>query len=370
MHFTASQDQLGRALSQVTRFVQSQNSMPILGGIQLIATENTVQLQTTDLFSLITAEIPAMVSEPGYVVVPASTFSELIHRLPTATVDIEAESGTGKTLVKYGRSRATIHGFGTERLPEFPGIENTSVPVILPAGMLADLSRQILFACSKEDSRPILKGIHTELGAGKMVMVSTDGSRLSHAWVALPDYRGPEIKIILPAKVLLEGSRLSGGQQPISMSFAPGFVRLATDDVTLVSRLLDGEYPEYQRVIPQSYSVRIRIPLSELRGSMERAHLIASKDRSNSVRLAHQVGNLQISASAAEIGQALEELESDSQGQEMDVLFNSTFILDALKSMTGDDVTVELSGVQSPAKISDADNPQYFHIVLPLRQLV
>ncbi len=370
MHFTASQDQLARALSQVGRIIQTQNSMPILGGIQLIATENTVQLQTTDLFSLITAEIPAMVTQPGYVVLPASTFSELIHRLPTATVDIESEPGTGKTLIKYGRSRATIHGFGVERIPEFPGIESTSVPAVIPPGVLADLSRQILFSCSKEESRPILKGIHTELGAGKLVMVSTDGSRLSHAWVALPDYRGPEIKIILPAKVLLEGSRLSGGQQPVSMSFAPGFVRLATDDVTLVSRLLDGEYPEYQRVIPQSYPVHIRISLSELRGSMERAHLIASKDRSNSVRLAHSVGGLQISASAAEIGKAEEELECDSQGPEMEVLFNSTFILDALKSLTGDDLIMELSGVQSPAKISDADNPQYFHILLPLRQLV
>lgn len=370
MHFTASQDQLARALSQVGRIVQSQNSMAILGGIQLTATENTVQLQTTDLFSLITAEIPAMVTQPGYVVVPAPTFSELIHRLPTATVDIAAETGTGKMLIKYGRSRATIHGFGSERLPEFPGVEAASMPAIIPAGTLADLSRQILFSCSKEDSRPILKGIHTELGAGKMVMVSTDGSRLSHTWVALPDYRGPEMKVILPAKVLLEGSRLSGGQQPVTMSFAPGFVRLATEDVVLISRLLDGDYPEYQRVIPQEYPVHIRLPISEFRGSVERAHLIASKDRSNSVRISHQVGGLTIRASAAEIGQAEESLECDSQGQEMDVLFNSTFILDALKSLSGDDLIMELSGVQSPAKICDADNPQYFHIVLPLRQLV
>ncbi len=370
MHFTASQDQLARALSQVSRIIQSQNSMPILGGIQLMATDNTVQLQTTDLFSLLTAEIPAMVLEPGYVVIPGATFSELIHRLPTATVDIESDTGTGKTVVKYGRSRTTIHGFGTERIPEFPGIEGNSQAAIVPAGVLSELARQILFSCSKDESRPILKGIHMELGAGKLVMVSTDGSRLSHAWVALPDYRGPEIKVILPAKVLLEGSKLAGGQQPVSMSFAPGFVRMATDDAILISRLLDGEYPEYQRVIPQTYPIHIRVPLLELKGSVERAHLIASKDRSNSVRFSHQVGTLQISSSAAEVGQAEEQLDCDSQGQEMEVLFNSTFILDALKSLTGEDLIMELSGVQSAAKLLDADNPQYFHIVLPLRQLV
>lgn len=370
MHFSADQDQLAKALTNASHLVQPQNTMAVLSGIQINATENGITVESTDLFNKLSIHLSAYVTEPGSVVLPASTVTDLIHRIPTATVDLQSDGITGKTTIKYGRSRTTIHGFGSERLPQFPELGDESATVILPPGTLSTFARQILFACSKEESRPILKGVSLELGDGKMVLVSTDGSRLSHAWAALPDYRGPHTKLVLPGKVLTEASRLGSSVQPITMTCTTGFVQFASDDMVLQSRLLDGEYPEYQRVIPQDYPVQIRLPITELRGSVERAQLIASKDRSNAVRIMHQIGSLQIEASAAEVGQALEQLECHSQGPEMDIMFNATFILDVLKSFVSDDVLIEFSGIQSAARFREADSSQYFHIVLPLRQLV
>lgn len=370
MQFTVDQNQLAQALSMVIRLVQQQNTMAVLGGVQLTASDSGLDVQTTDLFSVMTVKVRAHVIEPGTIVLPASTFNDLIHRLPTATVDVQVDPHSGKAVLKYGRNRATIHGFGNDQLPEFPTFGEGVVSVTLPAGTLTSFARQIIFACSKEESRPILKGIHIELGSGKIVLVSTDGSRLSHAWAALPDYRGPEMRLVLPAKILAEASRLDSSGQPIVVTFRDGFVQFATQDTMLTSRVLDGDYPDYQRVIPQDYQVQIRVPTADLRGSVERAHLIASKDRSNAVKFNHQIGLLQMTASAAEVGQAQEILECDSQGSEMEIMFNSTFIIDALKSFSGEEVMIEFSGVQSPARIRDAANSQYFHILLPLRQLV
>ncbi len=370
MHFSADQNQLAKALTNASHLVQSQNTNPILSGIQINTTENGITVESTDLFNKISIHLPAYVTEPGSVVLPASTFTDLIHRIPTATVDLQSDSISGKTVIKYGRSRTTIHGFGSERLPQFPALGDESTTVTLPPGILSTFARQTLFACSKEESRPVLKGLSLELGEGKMLLVSTDGSRLSHSWAALPDYRGPHTKLVLPAKVLSEASRLGSSVQPITMTSTAGFVQFSSEGTVLQSRLLDGEYPEYQRVIPQDYPVQIRLSITELRGSVERAQLIASKDRSNAIRMIHQIDVLQLEASAAEVGQALEQLECHSKGPEMDILFNATFILDALKSFISDEVLIEFSGIQSAARFREADNSQYFHIVLPLRQLV
>lgn len=369
MHFFAAQDQLSRALSQVSRAISPQNNMAVLSGVQFEVLDGRLYLTATDLYTQITAELPVEASEPGYIVLPATTITELIQRLPTATVEIQSDAVEGRAMVRYARNRATIHAFGSDRLPDFPEFSHELESISLPAGAFSALARQLLFATAKDESRPILRGVFVKLGNGRLVAAATDGSRLSQSWIPLPDYRGREIEAIFPPKLLVEGARISA-QSPVEITISHDLVRLSAQDVKVTSRLLDGQYPDYQRVIPQEYMVQGRVLISDLRGALERVNLIASKDRSASVKISHHLGTLEIAASAQELGQAFEALDFDSHGPEMELLFNPTYFLDGLKSLEGDEAVIEFSGIQSPARIREAESSQYFHILLPLRQLV
>ncbi len=370
MKFSAAQDQTATALQQVIRVIQPQNTMAIATGVQLQAQAGRLQLSATDLSNHMLAEIPCDVSEPGYVVLPASIFNDFIHRLPTATFELSTHSESGRVTIRYGRNSAIINGFGREILPEFPRItSNPNQTIELPAGTLVSLSRELLFACSKDDTRPILKGIYVTVGNGKLVSVSTDGSRLSHAWFPVPAYRDSEQSVVMSPKVLSEGARINGSD-PTTIKFGSGLIELSVPGLTFTGRLLDGQYPDYARVIPDAYVTQCRMSLTELRGAVERVSLITSKDRSTPLRIRVEYGIVELSAEAAEIGQAKEVIECSTEGQDLDILFNPAYILDAIKSLDSEELIFEFSGVQSPAKIRGTDNSSYFHILLPLRQLV
>ncbi|NMP20915.1 DNA polymerase III subunit beta [Sulfobacillus harzensis] len=369
MHIYATQDQLAKALATVSRVIMPQNNMPILAGIQLDARDNLLTLTATDLFTTLQSEIAAEVTEPGTIVLPASLLTELVQRIPTATLELGTEDSGAKAVIKYGKNRATLHGFGSERLPEFQALEGSLETVVIGSGIFTRLARELLFACAKDETRPILRGVSLTLDSGRLIFATTDGTRLSHTWVAVPEYRGGERSCVVPAKLVAESARLNAAEDA-ELTLGSNLVRIRTGSSVIVSRLLDGQYPDYQRVIPQEFVVQGRVRVSDFRGALERANLIAARDRTSSVRIRHQGGQLDISASAQEFGQTYESVEFDSHGQELDLLFNPVYLLEALKSLEGEEAVLEFSGVQSPLRIRDTENAQYSHVVLPLRQLV
>lgn len=363
------QDRFYRALVQVSRIIQPQNTLPVLAGVQLQASDSRLTLTATDLTTRLEAEIEAEVREPGTIVLPAQTLAELVHRLPTAHLELETLDG-GRVRLRYGRNQATLHGFGDETLPDFPDPLQAMERIAIPGDALAAVGRQTLFACSREEARPILKGVSLRVGEGRLVFASTDGSRLSQTWLPVPEYLHEGPAVVIPARALAECSRLAAGAAEAGLSLSSEVLKVELPGVTLVTRLLDGAFPDYQRVIPQAYQVTAELPLSELRGALERANLIAARGHAGSVRICHRLNQLEISAVAAEVGEAEETLDCVSHGPEMELWFNPSYLLDALKSLTGDDVQLQLAGIQAPACLRTRQEPNYFHIVLPLRQLV
>ncbi|AEJ38230.1 DNA polymerase III, beta subunit [Sulfobacillus acidophilus TPY] len=369
MQFEASQDQLAKALALVSRVIQPQNNLAVLSGVQLDARDNVLSITGTDLFTMLVSHIPVHVDEPGTIVVPAALTAELIHKLPTATLTVQANYDSGKAIVRYGKNQATLHGFAQERLPDFPDIEGPLRTIAIAAGTFPRLARQLLFACAKDETRPILRGVSLKLGSGRLVLAATDGSRLSQTWIPVPEYLDDPLECVLPAKAVAEAARLNTAADG-ELTVGSNMMRFRSSEGELVARLLDGQYPDYQRVIPQEYVAQGRINVNDFRGALERANLIAAKDRAASVRIRHTVGELQISASAQEYGQTLESVECDSHGQDLDLLFNPIYLLEALRSLEGDEALLEFSGVQSPLRIREVEHSQYSHVVLPLRQLV
>ncbi|PSR24354.1 MAG: DNA polymerase III subunit beta, partial [Sulfobacillus thermosulfidooxidans] len=334
---------------------------------QLDAQDQTLRLTATDLSHHLTATIPCEVSEPGTIVLPAGPLAHLIHRLPTATFTLTTDAATGQATIRYGRNKAVLNGFGSDTLPQFPAMPSDALTVSLPAGTLSTLHRQLVFACAHDETRPVLQGVSAQITAGRFLLAATDGSRLSYTELPVPDYAGADQSFIIPPKVLIEGARLNT-TQAITLTLDSGLIRVATPGLMLTSRLVDGQYPDYQRVIPAEYAHQFRITRADLQKSLERLQLMATKDVSP-VHLHLAPGRLTLSLQSSEVGHIEETFDCPTQGQPLDVLFNPRYLLDAMKSLDGEEALIELSGPQSPARIRSVNDAPYFHIALPLRQL-
>lgn len=369
MRVVLEQLPLAKALQVVSRVVSAQNTLPVLSGVLVHAEGTSVALTATDLVSQITTQIAADVQEEGALVLPAATLTDLVQRIPTAELRIEADTLRGQAVVHFGRNRVTLHGYLATELPAFPVLDASSEPVPLPAGTLTRMARQTLFACAKDESRPILKGVHTVLGEGKMVCVSTDGTRLSQSWVPLPDLRSEPANFVIGGRSFQEAARIAG-TDAVTMQYSGTMVRFTTPTATLTTLLLEGRYPEYQRVLPDQYVTEMRMATSILRGAVERANLIAHHDRGSSIHLKYDAGQLEVTTQASEVGQVYEVLDVDSQGQSLELSFSPALLWDAVRSIESEEIILEFSGAQMPARIREATNSLYSHIVLPLRQLV
>lgn len=367
--FHVEQDTLDKALAMVSRVIQPQTALAVLAGIQLDAHDDHITLTATDLFTWLQVTINAQVTRPGTTVLPARILPELVHRIAPGSISIDLSADGTKATVRYGRNYTTIYSYGAERLPECPRLTDATTPFTLDPAEFPRLARQLIFACAKDEARPILKGIAVTLEPGAVHWTASDGSRLSHRTMPLPDYHGPSQQVVMPAKALAEAARVGDHAKAAQVTISSRLIQITIGPLTIVSRLLDGQYPGFQRVMPQDYAIQGYTDLTSLRGAIERANLLASQDRSPAVRLRHHAGQLDILAAAAELGQATESLEFVGDGPDMELLFNPSFLLDALRSLDGSEVWLEFSGIQSPLRIRSADDAQYFHIVLPLRQL-
>jgi len=376
VRFVADQAQLARALQQVTRIVSPQNTLPALAGVRIQVLDpvmadghGTVRLSCTDLTSEVMVEVLVSGAEPGGIVLPASTLTDLVLRIPTAEVRCDVDIVGHRATVAYGRNRATLQGFGLQEMPDFPRRDLDALEFDLGPGALNRLARQTVFATAHDESRPVLKGAHVKLGDGKLIMVGTDGTRLSHAWVALPEYRGPETEFVVSQRALSEAARLAGAEAT-HLKRAGNQLEIRTAAGTLVTLLLEGRYPDYQRVLPEQYLTRIRVGTDALRGAVERVNLIAHKDRGGSIRLGYNGSALEIQSEAIDVGQAYEMLEVDGEGQPMELSFSPGLLLDGIKSLETEQMALDFSGAEMPARLSEVEGSSYFHIVLPLRQMV
>lgn len=366
MHVLVDQNALTQALSQTSRIINPQNAMPILAGVELRTVPGKLIVYATDLISSLTLEVSADVREPGRLVVSSQTFSEWIRRVPTAMVELLANDG--KLQVRYGRNRATLQIFADEYLPELENVEGASLSV--PADTFQRLSRELLFSCSRDDTRGVLRGIGLTYGHGRMVFEATDGSRFSQTWIAVPEFLDDPTTIVLPAKTINEAARIAT-DAPIRLTLGRQRALIEAAGTTLLTRLLDGAYPDLSHAAPEEYVTSCLVSASDFRGGLERMNLLTARDHLNSVRVRHiPEQGLELSSSSQDVGDAIELIACESHGPEMDLLFNPQYLIEALKSLPGEDALFEISGPQSAARLRTPEGSNYFHAVLPMRQLV
>ncbi len=366
MRATVDQAQLAQALTQANRLVNPQNTMPVLSGVEIQTTSTGLLIYSTDLTTFLTISVPAQVTEPGRSVVSAQTLSELVRRIPLAHIEI-VEQG-GRLQVRYGRNHATLQTYGDQTLPECPRVEGTRLS--LPAGEFADLSRELLFATSHDEMRSVLRGVALTYGHGRLVFQATDGTRFSHRWLAVPDVLDEPATIIVPAKALTEGARL-WPETDVTMTLGSKLAQFEAKDMVLATRLLEGTYPDLSHAAPETYIVTCQVSANDLRGGLERVHLITVKEHMASVKIHTLPGQgMELTASSQDVGSLSEMVDCLCEGQELEILFNPQYLIEGIRSFSDADVIFELSGMQSAARIRGTEESSYFHAVLPMRQLV
>ena len=368
MQWTVGQSDLAGALQKAIRLVAPQNTMPILSGVQLTADGDSVHVETTDLTHAMRVTLTAEVTTPGTVVIPAAVLHNLVQKIPTATITVTQEAPGNPVMVRYGsRNRVTLQPFGTETLPAFPqSAEEAEWHQTFAPGDWVTLHRQVPFACAKEDTRPVLKGVAVTTVNGSVEWVATDGSRLSWRGGGTGSF---PLHIITP-KWMQEVARMNA-HDPVTVTFYPTVAVAQTSDgrTMLQGRYLSGEFPAYSRVIPSAYPTTLTVDRAELLALIDRLLAVQGKERGVPLELIIEAESVRGVLQASQTGGMEEWLEGHIEGEPRDVLFNPQFLADAVRVFEGDQVTLAFAGDQAPAKIFDPQDPQYFHLVLPLRKL-
>lgn len=372
MNFVIEKERFLNLLYLTNSIVERRNTMPILANVRLSAENNQVSIAATDLEVSLVGEAEAKVKTPGSITVDARMIYEIIRELPNDQV--RAQVSTGQRLeIECGQSRFKINGIASDEFPSLAGV-NLQNPVPLEAQRLAEMIAKTAFAISSDETRYNINGVLLEsiegpLGPGKKVLrfVATDGHRL--AFIDRPaDGLNLERPVIIPRKGVQEiGKVLEGNDGAAQVAVSEGFVTIQSRSVTLGTRLVDGQFPDYRQVIPSTHSTTITVDRAPLLAAVKRVSLMTS-DRSKAVKCKLTKGSLTISSSSPEYGEAADSLEVKQDGADVVIGFSARYLIDLLGAMErSDSVTIRLSGELGPGLFTGDDDELYTCLVMPMR---
>lgn len=360
-----------KSLGHVQNVVERRNTIPILSNVKLEAKDGQLRLNATDMDLDIVDATTAQVVEPGETTAPAHMLYDIVKKLPDgAEVELDATSGDGQMVLRSGRSR-----FSLSCLPaaEFPVMSGGDLPVsfTLAAAQLKDLIDKTRFAISTEETRYYLNGIYlhayTEGASPVLRAVATDGHRLASAETELPEGAEDMPGVIVPRKTVNELHKLiEETEGEISVSLSEAKIQFGFDGVMLTSKLIDGTFPDYERVIPQGNDKELKVGRKVLADAVDRVSAI-STEKSRAVKLTMDVGSLVLSASSPDSGSATDELETDYNGERLEIGFNAAYLLEIMRQIDADNITLQLSDAAAPTIIREEGDDSTLYVLMPMR---
>ncbi len=362
MKVVVTQENLNRALSVVSRIASSKTSLPILSNILIKTENNRLCLIATNLEIASVYYVGAKIVSEGSLTIPARLVSEFVGQLPKDNVDLKVD-GT-KLLVSSGNYRSTINGVVADEFPEIPTIEPAST-IVLSAALLKQAISQTVITASHDDTRPVLTGVLCYSRDGYMYMAATDGYRLSER--RLVETKS-EFSALIPASTLQEIARvITDNIEEVTMMFDESQVRFSMGDVEVTSRLIDGKFPDYKQLIPDSTDITAKVKASEL-GRITKIASLFARDSGGSVTLHTDETKQMISihSIASQLGENTSETESEISG-EGSVTLNSRYLIEALGCMETPEITFGFSGKLAPCVLRPDGDVNYQHIIMPLK---
>ncbi len=373
MKLSITKGEFLRGLGRIQSIVEKRNSMPILANTLLEASgkgeEARLQLAATDLEVGVRSLHEAKIEEPGGLTVSAKKLFEIVRELPDEVVELEGTSNSYLE-IRCNRSRFTLAGTAAEEYPTLPEFSpEKTVPI--PAGVLSTMIERTMYAASVDETRYNLNGVYFEVlsESDEIRLVSTDGHRLACVDHAIEgDAAALASGVIIPRKGLGELKRLvdEDDAEEIELAFANNSGLARKGDVTLVMRLIEGEFPNYNQVIPKDLSRHLILPTETFVQALRRVALLSS-ERSRAVKLELAEGQLVISSSNPDLGDAREELDIDYGGEELSIGFNARYLLDAVGAIGSKEIRFAFQDELSPARVTPPEDEKTLAVVMPMR---
>ncbi len=369
MKFSVQQDQFQQAIASVQRATATRVIQPILSHILLETIGNAqLRLSATDLDFAIETVIPAMILEPGKTTIGGKILSGMVNKLPKETVLVESDDATQMVRLQCGNCAFNVRALPAEEFPVIKQIDKEhAFEVSLEA--FARAVQHTAFAAASLEANNVLGGLFFKLTNGTLEMAATDGSRLARSIETLEGSNIPEaVSAIIPARTLQEFLKLMAGSSSKTLRIAikDGQIAFRTENYYLLSRLLDGQYPQYEQLIPKEYKLIAYANRQALINSLERAAVMAN-ERTNIVKMTFGPNTLSLVAQTPDVGDLKDNLDVQYEGEELNIAFNYKFVLDALKVIESDDVRMELNGGLSPTLFKSRDDNGYLCLVMPVQ---
>lgn len=369
MKFTISRESLLKPLQLVAGVVERRQTLPVLSNVLIKFNGSQLTMTGTDLeveiVGQINLEASASQGEVGEITVPARKLLDISRALPEG-VEVAFSHDDGKATIAAGRSRFTL---STLPANEFPNVEESEAALQFVIGQrqLKDLIHATSFAMAQQDVRYYLNGMLLEVETGKLTSVATDGHRLAMAFSEVDISAAEKTQVVLPRKGVIELSRLLADEGEISVVIGSNHLRVVADDFSFTSKLVDGAYPDYQRVLPKGGTNRMTASREVLRQAFGRTAIL-SNEKYRGVRLGLSENLLKLNANNPEQEEAQEEVVVDYNGDPLEIGFNVNYVLDVLSTLKGENACITLSDANSSALIEDPDNQSNAtYVVMPMR---
>jgi DNA polymerase III subunit beta len=362
LKISVPREDLTRHLGVVARAASTRTTVQVLAGVLLRAAEGRLELAATDMEISLRSSLEAGVESEGAVVVPSKLLADLVRLLPADDVSIEHRSGEGVVEIVSGAATYRLHTYNAEDFPRLP--ETSSVELIsVDADAVLETAGRVSRAASRDESRPVLTGILVRFEGEKLVMAATDSYRLAVKETAMGS-SGPDLDAIVPARALGELTRIAQGSDGLEIGVLENQVVFTTDGVLLTTRRIEGQFPNYRQLLPESFEHELALPREELLDVVRRVSVMAQ--RNAPIRLRFAEGELAVSAQTQDVGEARETMPAPYSAEPLEIGFNPDFFRDGIESVEGDEVRLKLISSLRPAVIQgEGDNFSY--LIMPIR---
>jgi len=361
MKIKLSKEHLLEGVQTVLNVVSTKSTLPILSNMLIETKADTLKLNTTDLDIGISCEIPVDIIEEGAITIPAKRFSDIIRELPSGDIVINTKKNN-QIDIEGDQCRFKLTGLPKEEFPKFPEFKDKEMTQI-EQPVLKEMLRLTSFAISHEESRYVLNGILMEIADDTIRLVATDGRRLAKSEKKLSIPVKKEISVIIPNKTVQEISRNLKDSGIVSFVQGTNQIFFDINGVLIASRIIEGEFPNYNQVIPKAVSPKIKIKTRDFLAAIRRANLLSTPDF-QAIKFEVFTNKLVISKTTPDVGESREELAIEYGGKELMVGFNPQFLIDALKNIDQETIELELLGPDKAGVIRLAD---YLYLALPMR---
>ncbi len=375
MKLSCLQENLSKGLAVVSRAVATRSTLPVTQNVLISTDQSRLKLSATNLEIAITTWIGASIEDEGAITLPARILTEFVNTLEGDKIDFSLPEGNGILNISSGRSKATINGIDAEEFPPIPTVLD-GIRAVVNAGVLKKAISRVAFAAATEESRPVLTGVELKIEGNDFSLAAADGFRLAVQKDKLTEPIDGNIEVIIPARTMNELNRLvSDDSEEIEVVMTPtrGQILFRSGDIEIVSQLLQGNFPNYQQLLPEEHSTRSIFDTNALQRAVRSASIFA-RDGSNIVRMQlvpptedDDNGKALISARSEEVGDNEDVVDAESlEGEESKIAFNSRYLMDVLAVLDKGNVVLETTTASSPGVFKPVEDDGYTHVVMPM----